>query len=64
MNNSNVKKIWQKSEESILFSDDFIGFENVFRDKGYYEQVKKFIIKALEITESAFYNIKIDSFII
>lgn len=62
--NANVKKIWQQSEEQILFSSDFVGFENIFRDQGFYKQVKNFILKALDITEAHFYNVKIDSFII
>ena len=35
--NANIKKIWQQSEEQILFSSDFVSFENVFKDKGFYE---------------------------
>lgn len=62
--NAAIKKVWQQSEEQILFSSDFVSFENVFKDQGFYKQVKNFIIKALEVTEQAFYNIKIDSFVI
>lgn len=35
--NPNIKKIWQQSEEQILFSNDFVSFENVFKDRGFYE---------------------------
>jgi len=31
-----IKKIWQQSEEQILFSEDFVAFERIFRDKGFY----------------------------
>lgn len=35
--NPNIKKIWQQSEEQILFSSDFVAFENIFKDFGFYK---------------------------
>jgi hypothetical protein len=62
--NKFIREIWQRNEEDILFADDFLSFEKIFKDKGFYESIKNFIIRALEMNEKTFYSLKIDSIII
>lgn len=62
--NKTIREIWQRNEEDILFADEFISYERIFKDKGFYESVKNFIIRALEITEKNFFSLKIDTIII
>jgi len=51
-NNKEIKIIWQKNEESILLDQNFIKFEEIFNKKANFVNVRKFIMKALNMTEN------------
>lgn len=56
LQNRNIKLIWQKNEELILFDDTFFQYERVFEDPGTYKQIEDFVIKALDIDYKQFYS--------
>lgn len=54
--NKNIKDIWHKNEENILFNEHILFGETIFESVSKFRMIKKFILDTLSIDESKFYS--------
>ena len=54
--NKNIKDIWHRNEENILFNEGILFGESIFDSVSKFRMIKKFIMDTLGIDESKFYS--------
>ena len=54
--NKNIKDIWHRNEENILFNENILFGESIFDSVSKFRMIKKFIMDTLSIDESKFYS--------